>query len=152
MVNNPLFEECEGVLPNDDYDLMSIRTTNEVKQSDTQGVLQNFGTCNFLNKVENESFLFLVDNMHQSYVDDGFQIDSSLHGEHAGLYFHSEHDVEVNADLYMHYENKGVDFVLPSDLIQNANLIGETNTRDISYLPHESANENQIYDRGKKNC
>lgn len=66
-------------------DLMSIMTTNEVGKSYfmysshpvTQGEMQNFDTCNFLNKVEYESFMFLVDSMQQSYVDDSFQLDSS---------------------------------------------------------------------------
>lgn len=52
----------------------------------------------------------------------------------------------------MCYEDKDVNSVLPSDLIQNAKLIGENHTSDVSRLPHESANENQIYNRGKKNC
>ena len=40
------------------------------------------------------------------------------------MFFHNEHDIEVNADLYMHYENEGVNSVLPSVLFQDANLTG----------------------------
>ena len=50
----------------------------------------------------------------------------------------------------MHYESKGVNFFLPSELIQNANLIRETDRSDVSSLPPKSSDESQIYDRDKK--
>ena len=52
----------------------------------------------------------------------------------------------------MHYESEDVDSFLPSELIHDANLIGETNRKNISILPHDERNENQTYDRGKKSC
>lgn len=65
------------------------------------------------------------------------------------MFSHSEHEVEVNADLYMHYENEERYFILPSDVIQDANLIGKIEKDNFS-LPQEDVNENQVYDRGKK--
>ena len=52
----------------------------------------------------------------------------------------------------MHYQSEDVDFILASELIHKDNLIGETDRRNISSLSHDSLDENQIYDRGKKNC
>jgi hypothetical protein len=52
----------------------------------------------------------------------------------------------------MHYESEDVDFILPSELIHKPNLIGETDRRNISSLSHDSSDENQIYDKGKKKC
>ena len=52
----------------------------------------------------------------------------------------------------MRYESEDVYFVLPSELIQSANLITETDRRYNSSLIHENLDKNQIYDRGKKNC
>lgn len=54
--------------------------------------------------------------------------------------------------LYIRYEHGGVDFVLPTKMIEGANLIGETNGRDVSSLPHKSGNDNWVYDRSKKFC
>ena len=39
--------------------------------------------------------------------------------------------VESEASFYMHYESEGVDSVWPSELIQNDNMIGETDRRSI---------------------
>lgn len=103
----------------------------------TQGVLQTFDTCNFLNEVKYEAFMFLVDSMHQSFVQDGLQFDDSLY-EHANSFSHSEHDVEVNVVLYMHYENEGSYFVLPNELTKKVVYIGETNGSDVFILPHKN--------------
>lgn len=157
LVTNQLFR-CEEVLVKNKYDSMNDMTASRQQSDfayssipDTQGELQNFDTFNFLNKVEYESFMFLVDSMHHSNVDDNFQNDSNLH-EHADLFSHSDHDVEVNTDVCMHYENGESYFIFLSDLFQDANLIDETDRRDAFNLPPESADENQIYDRGKKLC
>lgn len=56
--------------------------------------------------------------------------------------------VESEASCYMHYESEGVDFVLPSELCHNVNLIGENSNS----LPHNERKENQIFDRAKKFC
>lgn len=107
----------------------------------TQGQLQSLGTYNSLIEVEYETFMFLVDSMHQSYVHDGFQFYVSLY-EHVDSFSHSEHDVEVDPNWYMYYKSEGSDFVLPNELFQNTNMIGETNGSDILILPHESGDEN----------
>ena len=72
--------------------------------------------------------------------------------EHVDQNFHNEKVVESESNFYMHYESEDVDFILASELIHKANLIGETDRRNISSLSHDSSDENQIYDRGKKNC
>ena len=99
-----------------------------------------------MNGVEYEVFVFLI-SVHESLLDFDSQFSLCSH-EHADVFSHSEHEVEVSANLYMHYESEGSCFILPSDVIQDANLIGKIE-KDIFSLPHESANENQVYDRGK---
>ena len=42
----------------------------------------------------------------------------------------------------MHYESEDLEFVLPNDLIENANVIGETNGSYILILPYEIENYN----------
>ena len=52
----------------------------------------------------------------------------------------------------MHYESEDVEFILPSELIHKAHMIDEIDKRNIFVLSHDSSNENQIHDRGKRNC
>ena len=52
----------------------------------------------------------------------------------------------------MHYESEDVELIFPSELIRDANLIGEIDERNILILPHEIGNENQFYDGGKNFC
>lgn len=49
----------------------------------------------------------------------------------------------------MHYENANGDFVLPSELIEVANVFDEENEGNNFSLPWRNVNENQIYDKGK---
>ena len=50
----------------------------------------------------------------------------------------------------MRYEKVSVDFIFPSELSHNGNMIGEIDRIDISSLPHKILDENHIYDRGKR--
>ena len=50
----------------------------------------------------------------------------------------------------MHYENEEVDAFLPNEVIENANFADDTNMNDTFSLPHETENENQVYDKGKE--
>ena len=95
--------------------------------------------------------MFLVNSMHPSYVDDNFHFDPSLY-EHADVLSHSEHDVEVNANKCMHYENEGVNSILPRVLFQDANLIGGTDENENFSFPQENVNENNVYNKGKSLC
>ena len=72
--------------------------------------------------------------------------------KHVNQYFHNELTVEDEVIFYMHYESKSDDFVLPSDLLYDDNMIGETNRRRNFSLPHKSSDENHVYDRGKQFC
>ena len=109
------------------------------------------GMCDPFPQVEYEAFTFENDSMHESFVREGFQFQSNIF-EHADQNFHNEQVIENEAGCYMHYESGVVDLVLPSELIHDANLIGETNRIDVSILPHENLDENQIYVRGKNFC
>ena len=42
----------------------------------------------------------------------------------------------------MHYENEGVNSILPTVLFQDANLIGGIDEKDNFSLPQENVNEN----------
>ena len=42
----------------------------------------------------------------------------------------------------MQYESEESDFVLPSELMENIDFIGETNENNIFILPHENGNDN----------
>lgn len=85
--------------------------------------------------------MFLVEGNHDLVSDDQSQFDINSYDQ-ADSYFHSEHDLEFNADLYMHYENEDVNSVLPSVLFQDANLIGGIDEKDNFILPQENFNEN----------
>ena len=50
----------------------------------------------------------------------------------------------------MHYEEDESYFVLPNELIQNVDMLGEANEKEIFSLPEEDVNENQVFERGKK--
>lgn len=60
--------------------------------------------------------------------------------------------VEDKPSFYMHCESQGLDSVLLSELIQNDNLVGETDMNNNFSLPHASSNENHIFERGKCFC
>ena len=98
--------------------------------------------------VDYEAFVFPI-SMHESLLD--FDSQFSLYNyEHANMFSHNEHEVKGNYDICMHYENEGVNSIFPSSLFQNANMTGGIDGRDVFSLPHESVDENQVYDRGKK--
>lgn len=152
MVTNQCFE-CEEVSVEDKYDLVNDMTTCR-KQSDliysshleTQGELQVFGTCNLVSGVEYEIFVFLI-SMHESLLD--FDSKFSLYNqEYIDIHFHTEHEDEIVFKFCRHYVNDD-SFILPSDVIQDANLIGKIE-KDIFILPQRNVNENQVYDKGKK--
>lgn len=90
-----------------------------------------------------QCFVFPLDNMHESFSTSIFQSNYEIQ-EHADPYFHNEQDVDRDSSFYMRCENEDVYSILPSELIQNAILIGETDRRDISNLPHESADESYL--------
>lgn len=71
--------------------------------------------------------------------------------EHADQNFHNEQVVEDELSFYMHCESQGLNLVFLNELIQNDTLIGETNISNL-ILPHESSNENHVYDRDKQFC
>lgn len=79
--------------------------------------------------------------MHESVNKDEFQFYVTIH-EHADVILHSEQEVRVMPSFNMHYENEDIDFVLPSDLLYDDNMTGETDRRSDFSLPHESLNEN----------
>ena len=114
---------------------------------DTQGELQIF-SCNSLNEVEYQIFVFLVEGVHDLVSDDQFQLDISSY-DNIDSCFHSEQD-EINVDLYMHYEDNDNSFVLPNEVIESVDVLGETNENESFSLPQENVNENQVYDRGKE--
>lgn len=104
-----------------------------------------------LHQFEYEILIFKFDSMNDSFNQEEFLLYSDIF-EHVDSYVYSEHFVEMVPSLYIHYEHENVDFVLPSELIEDTNLIGETDESDILSLPHENQNGNQVYDRGKKFC
>ena len=153
LVTNQLFE-CEEVSMENKSDLMSDMTASRQQsdftyslQPETQGELQFFGKCSLVSGVDHEAFVFQI-SMHESLLDFDSQFSLYSH-EHADVFSHNEHEVEVSANLYMHYEGEGSCFVLPSDVIQDANLVGKVE-KDIFGLPQEDVNENKVFDRGKR--
>ena len=58
-----------------------------------------------MNEVECQTFVFSFEGVHELFSDDQCQFDISSYDK-ADSYFHSGHDVEFNADLYVHYEKK----------------------------------------------
>ena len=101
--------------------------------------------------VEYDAFIFKVDSMHESLNEEEFQFQSDIF-EHADPNFHNEQVVESKASFCMHYEGEGVDFIFPTGVFQDVNLIGKTDMNNISSLPPSHSNENQIYDIGKSFC
>lgn len=99
-------------------------------------------------QVEYEAFIFENDSMHEPLNEESFQFQSDMF-KHADQYFHNELMVEDEVS-YMHYESKSDDFVLPCDLLYDDNMIGETDMSGNFSLPHESSDENYVYDRGKQ--
>ena len=87
--------------------------------------------------------------MHNSSIEDNYQFDPSIF-EHVGPYFHTKHYVKDVPS--MHYENQKNYFVLPTELIENFYVFGETDGKVFSSLPLGDISENQMFDRGKKNC
>ena len=118
--------------------------------SDTQGELQNFDSCNSLDKREYRSFVFLVDSMHQSNVHESFQFHLYIQ-EHDNIHFHSENDDEIVFEFYMHYDNDN-NFIFPNKVIESADVLGETKENKNCSLPHDNVNDNQIFDKGKCFC
>ena len=139
----------------DKYDLMNDMIASRQQsdftyslQPETQGELQFFGRCNLVNGVEYEVFVFPI-NVHESLLDFDSQF-SLCNYDHADDLTHNEHDVEVKADVCMHYENEGVNSIFPSVLFQNANMIGRFDGKENFILPQEYVNKNQVYERGKE--
>ena len=102
-------------------------------------------------QVEYDAFIFESDSMHELLNKEKFQFQSNMF-ECADRNFQNEQVVENEAGCYMHYGSEVVDSVLPSELIQNVDLIGEIDRRSNNSLPHASSYENHIYERGKQFC
>ena len=155
LVINP-FLECEEIVVCVESDLVATKVANEVKSdctnlshTDAQGELQFHDTCDSLNEVEYEAFVFPIDDVHELVDHSQFQFDIIDH-EHANLYFHSEEEEEDASSFYMHYENGDSHFVFPNKVIESVDVLGEENENEIFSLPHDERNENQVYDRGEK--
>lgn len=100
-----------------------------------------------VNDVDYEIFVFLI-SMHESSLDFGSQFNLCSH-KHADAFSHSEHEDEIVFEFYMNYKNEEIYFVFPSDVIQDANLIGKIEKNN-SILRQGDVNENQVFDRGKE--
>ena len=103
---------------------------------------------NFFYGVENEDFVFLLDNMHESISNDEFQFDVGIH-KHADHNFHNEKVYKSEASFCEHYESEVVYSVLLSELFQNVYLTSKTDMDNKLILPHEERDENYVYDRDK---
>lgn len=103
-----------------------------------------------MNEVEYQTFVFPIEGIHDSISSDQsyFQSDVSYY-DHAISYFHSEQGVESLSDFYMHYEDDDSSFVLPNEVIESVDMLGETNKDESFSLPQEDVNKNKVYERGK---
>ena len=143
-----LLLECEEVAVCVQSNLVEIDIANEVKSDftgpshmDAQGELQFHDTCDSVNEVEYEAFVFPIDDVHESVDDGHFQFD--IRGsEHANSYFHSEKEEEDASSFYMHYENGDSYFVLPTKVIESVDVLGEANENESFSLPQDVENEN----------
>ena len=97
------------------------------------------GMCDLFSQVEYESFIFKVDNMHNSPNEQGYQFIYDILW-HVDPLFHSDHYVgDVPS---MHYESQEIYFILSTELIENSDVFGETIEIGILSLPQEDVNEN----------
>lgn len=95
--------------------------------------------------------MFPLDSVHRSFDGNEFQSYNETQ-EHIDPYFHNEQVVGNDSNFFMHYESKDVEFFFPNEMIEDANLIGESNGTEVSILSQEYVNENHVYDTGKKFC
>ena len=144
-----IFSDCdEDVMCEYKSDYSFDIQPETLEEMQIQGELKMHDIYNFFYEVENEHFAFLVDNMHESVSNDEFQFDVGIH-ENVDMYFHSEIEVKIMPNFYMNYGSKRDGFFLPSDLLYDDNMIGETDRRSDFSLPHESSDENHVYDKRK---
>ena len=146
LISNHLME-CEENVVYVQSNLWSIDIASEEKLDFTfssypeaQGELQS-DSCNSLNEVEYQAFVFLVEGTHDLVSGNQFQFDVSCY-DHTESFFHSELDEESMFDFCMHYEDNDSSFVLPNELIKSVDVLGETIENENFSLPWENVNEN----------